>query len=147
MRLLSQFSPVQFGLQEGLLILGIWNLVRSPAKGHKLLFSALGDHPAEFRVLVIGEVQERSRGAKLLSLEKHGHKWSCQHQRSGYFCPADAGLVADPLALGTVANLVIVLYETDEAMAGQAYNLATVVSPAMFRVVAVIDKYAVERLG
>ena len=53
-------------------------------KAHEFFLASFGNHPAQFGVIVIGEVQEGSRGAKLFPLKEHGHEWRGEHERCGY---------------------------------------------------------------
>src|SRR5271168_2685868 len=55
--------------------------------------------------------------------------------------------MADALTLGTIADLVMVLHKPDETKSGEAYDLATVVSSSIFRIVAIVNEDAAQRLG
>ena len=122
-------------------------MVWAPAEGDKLLFASLGNRPPQFGIIVIGEIEKWRRGAELFPLKEHGHEGRGEHERGGYLCAPLACFMADAFALGTIAYLVVVLHESDKTMPGEAHHLASVVAPAIFRIVAVVNEDAAQRLG
>src|SRR5580700_10827394 len=123
-----QLGPVQLGSKECLFALRIWNLIRSPSKRLKLSLASLRNHPAQLGIIVVGEIQERRRRSKFLSLKKHGHKGRSKHERRSDLGAAHPRFMADTLALGTIADLIMILHKPYKAMPGQTHHFATVVS-------------------
>src|SRR5271156_4018045 len=118
MRLLGKLRPVQLGSKECLFVLRIWNLIRRPSKRLKFSLASLRNHPAQLGIIVVSEIQERRSRSKFLSLKKHGHKGRSKHERGSDLGAAHPRFVANTLALGTIADLIMVLHKPHKAMPG-----------------------------
>ena len=63
---------------------------------------------------MIREVEKRRLGAPLLTLKEQGHQRPEQHDRSGDFQRILTEQLAAALAVRAIADLIVVLEETDE---------------------------------
>ena len=85
--------------------------------------------------------------AELLALEQHRDERGGQHQRRGDLGPLLGRQVAEPVALGPVAELVVVLDVAEEVVAGQADRRPAVAPEPELRPAAGVDVGGLEGGG
>ena len=91
----------------------------SHAECRKLLPAAAAHGLVELVVTRVAEVRERRRCGPFLAHEQQRRERATEQEAGCDLGVVEAGEVCEPLALGSVAHLIVVLGAHDEAMAGE----------------------------
>jgi hypothetical protein len=117
-RLAVALRPVEFGPQEGRLVLRVGDLGRPPAVPGELGLAAVGDRRREPGLDVVGEVLPRGVGPPLLAHEQHRRVRPGQHQACRDLDQLGRQRGGDPVAGRPVADLIVILQVAEEAVGG-----------------------------
>ena len=130
-------------MSQGFLDQGLW---KDPNRRPQTLFCALLKPVGPVPVSVIGKVKKGRSRCPFFALKKHRNEWREQHEGRRNLRTIDAGTLADSVADRPVANLIVVLDETQEAMLRQISYGAAMHPISMSGKDSVIDKGPFERL-
>ncbi len=140
-----EFVPAQFRAEKGFGRLRVRNLRAFPGKRGKLALAPLGNGPSQL-VVVIREKQERRARAPFLALEEHRRERPEQHERGDRLERGRIDELAQALAEGTIADLVVILRADDELVRRDIERRTAVRALAVSRVLTVEHVALLERL-
>src|SRR5438045_3701634 len=101
--------PAKTAALEARTLHRIGYVLRLPSESCELTPPAFADRAGHLRLFMIGKVKEWCRCGPLLALKEHRHKWPQQHQSRGGTGTVHSGDRRNPITLGTISYLVVVL--------------------------------------
>src|SRR5208283_3172804 len=96
---------------------------------------------------MIGEIQERRSGCKLISLEKQGNEGRGKNDRSGHFRLLVAGNLVQAVSECAIANLIVILDVTEKIVCREMLRRPAMHPSPPMRVDTVVDIRAGKRLS
>ena len=144
-----QLAPVELGLLEGRRILRIRHRGCIPFHRGKLRQAAFRDRRREIRLRMGGEELPRRQSAPLFTHEDHRGKRAKQGDHGGQGQLPAIDLRREPLAVGPVADLIMVVGTDHEAPGRRAPGVdgLPVTAPAEARSGAGVEEALLEDLG
>src|SRR6266436_5523181 len=147
MRLLISLGPDKLGTFEGRKSLGVGHVFGMRAEGGEFPPAPLGHGAPELRIFMIGEIEKRRACTPLLALKQHRNKWRRHDQGRGDFEASKAHQMTAALALGAIADLIVVLQIAEKRMPRQSRGGSAVPAPSKLRIAAVVDKHSLRRFS
>ncbi len=120
--------------------------VASPSQGGEFLAPAAGDRRPKIRILEVGDEEERRALPILLTHEEQRHICGDEEGGGGQLELLGGHQRGEPLSLGTIPHLVMVLYAHDEPLGGDVDGRRPVRSAAVSGVLPVVDESVGVRL-
>src|SRR5450631_2873392 len=94
---------------------------------------------------MVGEIEKRRPRAPLLALKQQGHEWGQQRQRGNRLQLRQTQQHAEPRALGSIADLIVILGAYHELIRGDARRGPPMPPLAMRRILPLIHVPVAQR--
>ena len=120
MRILFAFIPIQSRPFECFRGLRIGHVFDMGAEGGEFAPPPVSHGAAQRRVFMIGKIKKRRASSPFLTLKKHRNEWRGHDQRRGDFQASNTHQMTAALALGTVADLIVILQIPQKRMSRQS---------------------------